>query len=198
MAHTALNASGYERWCGHQYEIGRRCDAWAMAVEKYYWPLGDEPLRERKPFKDICAQRAADAQARIKEAVAWFRFDPLGIKELAIAICDHARCSLQTLYKYRDLWHPDGAARSERVTDAISRGADELAEVQRRCRESLESVGIGSVTHNGGENEACILKSPASKKFTPIGIERGSRGEKGISTGWLPPLNWQEGAVNDL
>jgi hypothetical protein len=195
---TATKAPGYERWCNHQHEIGRRCDAWAMAVEKYYWPLGDEPLRERKPFKDICAQRAADARARIKEAMTWFRFDDLGIKELAIAICDHARCSLQTLYKNCDVWHPEGQKRSQRVTDRTASDSDELAEVQRLCRESLESVGIGSVTRSGGENEACSLKSPPSKKLIP-GAERGVAGEReGVSTGWLPPLNWQEGAVNAL
>jgi hypothetical protein len=120
------------------------------------------------------------------------------MKERAIATCNHAKCSLQTLYKNCELWHPEGQKRSQRVTDHTASVPDELAEVRRLCRESLESVGIGSVTRSGGENEACSLRSPPSKKIIP-GAERGVLGEReGVSTGWLPPLNWKEGAVDDL
>jgi hypothetical protein len=167
-------------------------------VEKFYWPLGDEPLRERKPFKDVCAERAADARARITRAMAFLRFENLGIKELAIALVKNAGCSQQTLYKYPELWHPNPDQLRQRVTDAVSGVRDELAEVQRLVRESLESVGITSVTHKGGENEVCSLNTPPSKNLTPEGEKRGCGGEKGISTGWLPPLDWKEGAVDDL
>lgn len=198
VVHTALKCPGYEQHCSHQHDIGRRCDAWAIAVEKYYWPLGDEPLRERKPFADICQQRANDARARINEAVKWFRFQEMGIKELAIAICQQAKCSLQTLYKNCDLWHPDGEARSQRVTPYSVSDSAELEAIQRLVRQSLESVGIRSVTHSGGENEACILKSPDLKNLSPEGKERGCGGEKGVSTGWLPALDWKQGAVGDV
>jgi len=197
---VATEAPGYAQHCNHQHEIESRCAAWANAVEKYYWPLGDEPLRERKAFKDICKQRASDARDRIQWAVTQLRFQlaDLGIKERVKLICDYICCSAQTLYKNRDLWHPDGEKRSQRVTAPTVSDPEDLAEVQRLVRESLESVGIASVTPSGGENEVCILKSSHLKNLSE-GEKEGGVGEgKGVSTGWVPSLDWQQGAVDDL
>ena len=198
VVHTAVHAPGYRQHCGHQHEIGRRCDAWARGVEKFYWPLGDEPLRERKPLKDLCQQRANDARARIAEAMRSLRDAGLGIKQLAIALVEQAKCSLQTLYKNRDLWHPDGDQPKPACNPSSVSDPAELEAVQRQVRESLESVGIRSVTHQGGENEMCNLKSPHLKNLSPEGEKRGCGGEKGFSTGWLPDMNWKPGAVGDV
>lgn len=194
---VAIEAPGFYQYCNHQHEIVRRCEAWGNAVEKYYWPLGDEPLRKRKPFKDICQQRANDARDRIAEAVKWCRFElRTNIKHRVATLTAWAKCSAQTLYKNCDLWHPEGEKRSQRVTPSSASDAAELESVQRLCRESLESVGIRSVTHERGENEVCILKSSDLKNLSPEGKGGGSGGGKGLSTGWLPDMNWQEGAVN--
>ncbi|MEM6432918.1 MAG: hypothetical protein AAF773_03530 [Cyanobacteria bacterium P01_D01_bin.115] len=97
----AENAPGFRRHCNHQHEIDRRCATWANAVEKYYWPLGDEPLRERKKFTDVCQQRADDARYRIAEAVKHLRFyfDGKTIKQMVEMITGWACCSAQTLYR---------------------------------------------------------------------------------------------------
>ncbi|NER84964.1 MAG: hypothetical protein F6K42_36735 [Leptolyngbya sp. SIO1D8] len=129
--------------------------------------------------------------------MTWFRFQGLNIKQRAIAIAQEARCSLQTLYKNRDLWHPEGESRSQGVTPSRVSDAAELETVRRLVKSSLESVGIRSVTHNGGENKVCSLKSADLKNLSSKGEKRGSGGEKGISTGWLPSLNWQEGPVDE-
>ena len=177
VAHTALNAPGYARYCGHQHEIGRRCDAWALGVEKYYWPLGDEPLRDRKPFKNICQERANDARARIAEAMKWVKFQGMNVKELVNHLTRAAHCSAQTLYKNLDLWHPHPKSPEQGVTDASAGDSEDLAEVQRQVRESLESVGIRSVTHQGRENEVCILESAHLKNLSS-GEKRGDTGER--------------------
>ena len=197
---TAIEAPGFYQHCHHQYEMNRRCTAWANAVEKYYWPLGDEPLRERKPFQDVCQQRANDARARIAEAVDHLRdiLDGVSIKKMVQWLTQRAKCSPNTLYKNRDLWHPDGEKPPEGVTPSSVSDTAELEAVQRQVRESLESVGTRPVTHKGGENEVCILKSPDLKNLSPEGEKRGCGGEKGFSTGWLPDMNWKPGAVGDV
>ena len=109
-----------------------------------------------------------------------------------------ACCSAQTLYKNPDLWHPAPDKRSQRVTPHSVGDTAELEAVQRLVRQSLESVGIRSVTHKGGEDEACNLKPADLKNSSLQGKERGYGGEKGVSTGWLPDMNWQQGAINEL
>ncbi|MEM6433718.1 MAG: hypothetical protein AAF773_07675, partial [Cyanobacteria bacterium P01_D01_bin.115] len=194
---VAINAPGFYEHCQHQDEISRRCTAWATAVEKYYWPLGDEPLRDRKPFKDICQQRANDARARIADAVKWLPLEG-NIKQTVKAITAWARCSAQTLYKNRELWHPDSEPRAQRVTDHMADDAAEIEAIRRQVRESLESVGTGEVTHKGGENEVCILKSSHLKNLSPRDKRGGAGERKGISTGWLPNMDWQQEAVGDV
>lgn len=195
---VADDAPGFYQHCNHLHEIQQRCTAWANAVEKYYWPLGDEPLRERKPFKDICQQRANDARVRIADAMKWLRFKTDGVKERVTLITAWAKCSAQTLYKNCDLWHPEGKARSQRVTPHSVSDTAELEAVRRQARESLESVGIRSVTHKGGENEVCILKSSDLKNLSERDKRGGAGERKGISTGWLPSLDWKQGAVDDV
>ncbi|NEQ45659.1 MAG: hypothetical protein F6K00_19780 [Leptolyngbya sp. SIOISBB] len=200
IATTAFDCPGYLEHCQHKHEIERRCRAWGMAVEKYYWPLGDEPLRERKSFGDICQQRANDARDRIADAVKWLRQQMQGfnIKQMVAAICREARCSPNTLYKNRDLWHPDGEKPSEGVTPSSVSDPAELEAVQRQVRESLESVGAWEVTPKGGRDEVYILKSPHLKNLSPEGEKRGCGGEKGLSTGWSPLNGWKEGGVDDV
>jgi hypothetical protein len=115
---TAINAPGYENWCRHQAEITRRSIVWARAAEKYYWALGTEPKREGSftgtaagsnviPINQN-AQRALDAQRRIREAVERLSRDgqlPTEATPRKEAL-EQQGISARTLYKYPDLWHP--------------------------------------------------------------------------------------------
>lgn len=203
---TVLSSPGYERWCQHQPEILSRVNAWCRAAEKFYWPFGTEPMRQTRTLMSICEERALDAQGRIKEAVRELQFESgTGIKVMARAICELARCSAATLYKYKDLWHP-----AERVTEPVTPpetgDTDDPAVILRLIREGIGTIGNGGVTGSGGDNEALTLISPPLKKFTSGsgGKEKGGRGEeKGVSTagrseGWLPAMNWKPGGVADV
>lgn len=182
----ATTRPGYERWCGHQHEIWRRACVWARAAEKYYWPLGSAPLRERRSIVEVAQDRAADARARIQEALRELRFDKLSIRELVAAICDRARCSATTLYKNLDLWHPDHApgpepdARPVTPHGECDRGP--MGAILAQIRQSLESTDFASVTRLGGENETCSLISSPLKNLTPGGRRGGAGGEEGLST----------------
>ena len=183
---TAEGANGYAQFCGHHHDIHVRAGSWATAVEKFYWPLGDEPLRERRSLQAICEQRANDARSRIGWAVKELgdHLSHLNIKERVKLISGYVCCSASTLYKNLDLWHPEHNLAAKRVTPDYESDRAELTRVRKLVRESLESVGIGSVTRQGGENEACNVKSPLRKKLSERD-ERGGAGERaGLSTGW--------------
>jgi hypothetical protein len=132
---TATNAPGYEDWCRHQPEITRRSTVWARAAEKYYWALGTEPKREGGftgapegsnviPINQN-AQRALDAQRRIREAVE--RLITAG--ELPAeatprkAALERQGISGRTLYKYPDLWHPGHQEAGTATTDPTCKPA---------------------------------------------------------------------------
>ncbi len=115
---TALNAPGFEEWCGHQENLAKRANAWAKAAQRYYWCLGDEPTRQGQIFRvedaantvvSFNLSRSNDSRERIKSAVrrleAEGRF-PTGITERANLLIREAGVSLRTLYKEenQELW----------------------------------------------------------------------------------------------
>ena len=108
VVETAVNAPGFDEHCSHQYDIGRKAAAWCRAAERYYWPLGDKPKRDKAAF-DINKERALDAQSRIKAAYEWLvkkeRW-PETVTAQLTQLSQVARASLKTLYKYSHLWKP--------------------------------------------------------------------------------------------
>jgi hypothetical protein len=110
---TAMNASGYGEYCRHRQEIGVRSIVWARAAQKYWWALGSNPRRTRTTSESnqlsLNRLRAEDAQRRIREgvdrlvAIGEFPTDATGRSRVLIR---EARTSQQTLYRYRELWHP--------------------------------------------------------------------------------------------
>lgn len=223
---TATTRPGYEEHCRHQDEIGRRCDAWCRAVEKFYWPLGTEPLRETKRLELVLVERAAEAQARIKAAFDRLRDELAGlsIKAMVVRLCKEAACSAATLYKYRSIWHPHGTAPTpppplpeppqpqQPVTHQPEGTTGDMASILAVIRESLRTAENQGVTRQGGENEVCNLKSAPLKNLPSKGKEGGVGGRKGFpqaqkrpkpvenspGSGWLPRLDWKQGAVGDV
>lgn len=223
---TSLASPGFEQWCRHQHDLPRRASSWAMAIAKFYWPQGTAPLRESKKLEDICFERSIEAKARIKVAFQRSReeLEGLSIKLMVKRLCELAKCSAATLYKYRHLWHPDGGKNQplaappaadlppRPVTPQPEVDTGDMADILRQIRESLESTENQGVTGLGGENEAWNLKSAPLKNSPPGGEERGCGGEERLSTapkrpkpvensssgtGWLPSLDWTPGAVGD-
>lgn len=217
---TATNCPGFFEWSDHQHDLHRRATSWALCASHYYWPLGTLPLINRTNLS-VNDYRAAEARERITEALKQIgETIGLTIRQLATKLAEMARCSMATLYRNRDLWHPyptpegtpeDGMGQTP-VTDDISRVPTSLAEIQAAVRASLESVGITPVTGQGGGNEVCSLKSLLQKNLHSGGKEGGAGGEKGFpqaktppqpvenssGNGWLPRMDWRQGAVADV
>ncbi|MCY6494577.1 hypothetical protein [Leptolyngbya sp. GGD] len=119
---TAINAPGYETYCRHQHEIGQRSRLWARSAEKYWWALGSEPQRSSNPFRGDGSDdspnsrinqnqvRATEAQRRIQEAYMRLESNgqlPSDITSRIRLLIQEARTSVQTLYRYREIWHPE-------------------------------------------------------------------------------------------
>ncbi|MGB6015957.1 MAG: hypothetical protein WBG32_14595, partial [Nodosilinea sp.] len=173
----AITRPGYLDHCRHQREITLKAKAWANAAEKYYWPLGTEPVREKKTYS-VNQQRMDEARSRIAIAAAEIRLNAPGtVRGWVQRLVELAHTSVETLYKHRDLWHPDGAVTPQPEGDtattpppiAGSPGSDESRE-------------FSAVTVDAPFNEGCSLTDLL--KNLPLGGRRGGAGgEEGFSTG---------------
>lgn len=183
---VATNSPGYERYCSHQHEIWKRCCVWGKAVEGYYWPLGAEPLRERRTLASVREDLANDARRRIAAAVAELGAYAGNIKQMARQLCQMARTSQQTLYKNRDLWNPSPPPPADQpqqpVTDQAASGVGPLGAIRQQILDSLESADLALVTPNGGRDETWALKTCPLKNLNS-GRGGGGAGEEGLSTG---------------
>lgn len=108
---TAIACPGYSQFCRHQNEIEHRCKDWANSAQKAYTPYaGDRTGNAWKEQKERAVNawnesEAATALDRIKSAIAQLGDQVFkSIRDRLNAIAQIARCSVQTLYKHRNLW----------------------------------------------------------------------------------------------
>ncbi|WAL59982.1 hypothetical protein [Thermocoleostomius sinensis] len=119
---TARSLPGYYDWCQHQPDIEQRASEWARCVEaSHYFPYGvgrrsnrsDAEKTETASTTTWNQQQTALARARIREAVARL----LETNTLPTGITARFRrlttfgISGSSLYRHRDLWHPNHLAR---------------------------------------------------------------------------------------
>lgn len=177
VVNIATSRPGYSEFCQHQHQIHTRAKAWARAAEKYYWPLGSAPVREKKTYS-INEQRRDDARERIRTAAAEVRRSPPAtVRQWVARLVDMARCSAETLYKYLELWHPDRQSVTAQPA-GIPGGFDGLIDGSPGSDESLDSA---TVTGDRPLNEGCSLTDRPQNLLTRG--ERGGAGERGgIST----------------
>ena len=132
VVNTAINATGYQEFCGHQHEIRRRAQEWVTSTEKnnFYSPYRSYPKRSGTyketfgydatnnvvPLKSrVNSQRSAEAQDRVRQAFAHLKVLgtlPSSVAARAKALIATAKeilgigVSRVTLWKYLKLWHP--------------------------------------------------------------------------------------------
>lgn len=150
---TAINAPGYETYCRHQHEIAQRSRLWARSAEKYWWALGSEPQRSSNPLSGNGSEdkpinqnqaRAEDAKRRIQAAFIRLQNDeqlPSDITSRVRLLIREAHTSVQTLYRYREIWHPEhqnpGSSAEPVTAAAVSDPAAEIADAAKpsECRQ---------------------------------------------------------------
>lgn len=180
MERFATNSPGFDEFCRHKHEIWKRCCLWGAAVEKYYWPLGSNPTRQRRTLADVCQERANDCRDRIAAAVGQLAACGQTVKQMVIELCKLARCSPNSLYKHRDLWHPQGAAPADQPTEGVTAqpasAPGPLGAILAEINASLEQADLAWVTGLGGGNERLGAGKPPQKSFNSGsggGVARG-------------------------
>jgi hypothetical protein len=191
IVEVARTLPGYAECCRHQHEIHKLASAWARDIEaspKYY-PYDPSkrakttPQLELQPQNNIVSfnqQLALDAETRIKGAIATLQTGgnfPTGATARAEAIIAIARCSNQTLHKYKALWHPDYTetgvvARLEDVT-ALSKAV--LSPLEAAFAQSLEPLPEGSL-HPIHPNKFVAPPAAPSEQAEPLQEVGGAGG----------------------
>lgn len=127
---TARSLPGFAQWCQHQHELSDRAAEWARCIENspyYHYGLPKQPKAEdaaegivvqpnpRELKRDTWNRKQSkDAQTRIQNAIA----DLLAKNALPDAITARFQALTQygisgsSLYRYRQLWHPDHQAQA--------------------------------------------------------------------------------------
>jgi hypothetical protein len=102
----------YHKFCDHKRQIKRRVRDWVKTNRKSgkYYPYG-KCLRNKESKGPDNEARKLVALERIETAIAQIKTDcqdwPVTVRDRQQLICKTAQCSAGTLYKYRELWHPD-------------------------------------------------------------------------------------------
>lgn len=108
-AETARSRPGYDQYCNHKHHIEKRAKEWARCVEKKYYPYGSRKTAPKVALPDPNDLKRTAARDRIAVAVAAYESTddfPSGITARAKILATNG-ISLATLYRHRDLWHPD-------------------------------------------------------------------------------------------
>ena len=114
---VATELPGYQQWCRHQHEIYKRAEEWARSVEtSRYFHYGAKSstlstlnLQDGEEKLSWNQQQSQTAREKIRQAIAQMLNEgtlPAQTTQRFTALLQH-HISPQTLYRHRDLWHPD-------------------------------------------------------------------------------------------
>lgn len=189
IAATAIATPGYRDWCRHQQEIHKRAEDWARCVEaSKYWPYrtkkekpqGFGGQRNALPEGFVTWQKFQQDQARAKITLAIGKHLDAGTlpsgatDRFKVLVGEHI--SGQTLYKHRDLWHPDELWKTPSDTpNADSPSKPDLAEGPSGLEKGPKLIRLTRC--NDSPSEACSdfvtseiadprCNTPASKGYS--------------------------------
>lgn len=122
IVETARSLPGYQEWCQHQHEIEHRAEEWARCIENsHYFHFGDQAKQPKPEVQDPELTAAIDqspswnqrqsaaTRDRIRRAIA----DLLEKNSLPTRPTARFQALLKysiggaSLYRHRDLWHPN-------------------------------------------------------------------------------------------
>ncbi|MBW4662063.1 MAG: hypothetical protein KME15_25680 [Drouetiella hepatica Uher 2000/2452] len=110
---VAQSLPGYQQWCQHQHEIEQRSLEWVRCVEaSHYYPYGskkEKPEKEENLGLSWNQQQSENARVRIQEAIASY-LNQNSLPSGATArfrLLTQAGIGGSSLYRHRDLWHPE-------------------------------------------------------------------------------------------
>jgi hypothetical protein len=157
---------GYEEWCQHQHEIEKRAEEWARCVENsHYFHYGDQ----KGKYKAIANESANDslpswnqrqseaARERIRRAIADLLDKeslPTGATARFQTLTSY-RIGGASLYRHRDLWHP------EYLTNSVENPPDPPASAQDSPLDCVEDT-------SNGHNPSSLLSEVGSNSLSSL------------------------------
>jgi hypothetical protein len=167
IVETAKSLPGYQEWCQHQHEIDHRAEEWAKCIESsHYFHYGDPNGKFKAKSEELAQaieqaptwnqQRSQLTRERIRGAIA----DLLETGQLPSSATARFKALLDykigggSLYRHRDLWHPNYLAETAEDFIKSDRQSD-CAEDASDCH-SLTSLfpnvdGNQSSSHGSGD-----------------------------------------------
>ena len=180
---TAL--PGYRDWCGHQHEICQRAEDWARCIENSrYFPYGVQKGKykakkigsDRSPLSNGSSatwneQRSQTAKTKIERAIAeLLRLDQLPATATArFKVLLTYGIGGSTLYKYKDLWHPNRWKTPQTPLPSLQEGASAMASpATAPYPPSLLPMGDSNPTDSNALSDGAGPNSEAEVRNQPL------------------------------
>ncbi|MBF2001648.1 MAG: hypothetical protein IGS38_13095 [Synechococcales cyanobacterium M58_A2018_015] len=180
IVETARSLPGYTQWCRHQHEIVNRAEAWASCIENsHYFPYGSS---KSQPSPDNTSAESRESWNQKQSAASRHRIQAAMADLVAQnALPEGATARFQklvqygigggTLYKHRDLWHPNHLGNAEPSDLPRSNQSTALTPVTQptsllpaTARNGLKDGALtdfaAEVSFQSGRNEAGVLLNP--------------------------------------
>jgi hypothetical protein len=183
IVRVARELPGFYEWSNHVHEIEEKAKDWARAVEQsHYYPYGvnrtpKAPVTDR--LSTYNEEKAKQAREKIRMAIATLLDEgqlPITVKERFTMLTKRFAIGGPTLYKNKDLWHPNhlwGAGPGETPPDppvdlemtagqerfgALSPASHPSLLVEEGCN-PLPDEGCGDRDGADGQRGVCNAKS---------------------------------------
>ncbi|MGB3310581.1 MAG: hypothetical protein WA939_00660 [Nodosilinea sp.] len=183
IVRVARELPGFYEWSNHVHEIDQKAKEWARAVEQsHYYPYGLNRAPKAPVMPGLSAyneEKAKQAREKIRTAIATLLDEgqlPITVKERFTILTKRFTIGGPTLYKNKDLWHPNhlrGADAGEISPDppvnlemtaeherfgALSPASHPSLLVEEECN-PLPDEGCGVCDQADGQLEVCNAKS---------------------------------------
>jgi len=204
IVNIAQSLPGYFEYCRHRHEIHHRAQEWAQCIENsHYFHYGDAAGKFQAKSKETGVanveleqaiadtpnwnqQQSDGARERIRRAIAQL-LDQGTLPTNATARF-HAlvRCGIGggTLYKHRDLWHPNYFSPLEESAELESVENENFANLNQSwdcCEAASHDYSSSSLFLDAGRN------TPASQASSdlPLQENESGRNDEGRSQPWI-------------
>lgn len=193
IVNTAQSLPGYRDWCNHQHEIEHRSIEWANCIQNsHYFHYGDKKGKykdkvEQSNLKPAAAglpswnqQQSELARDRIKVAIAGLlERDSLPARATArFKALVKSGIGGGSLYKHRDLWHPDHFGCFEQVD------LNRQPESSRGNPDIIHNSQTSLLYEAGGDN---ALGKGSDDLITDFELSGGNNSDETMIT----PQDWQ-------
>lgn len=178
VVRVAIALPGYTDYCRHQAEIWNRAEEWARCVENSrYYPYQHGKPKVEKPLEDAAELPQSYnkfVEERARERLCFALADLLNKDALPFSISNRFDAltlnygfSGQTLYRHRDLWHPEGFHSGDGDGDGEGDG-ENFSESKNNSKESSEGGALGAPSL---ENRTSLLELTERKAL----LDKGKR-----------------------